>query len=86
MHASKESTATCDSPSFHLYTDYALDVLAEQLEGQELPDETMADVICAVYAAVRLRQDTLDVHMGAIKRSIAEATIGVLADKTVIPF
>ena len=86
MPGSNAVSATCDSPSFHLYTDYALDVLAEQLDGQELPDGTMADVICAVYAAVRLRQDALDVHMGAIKRSIAEATIGVLADKIVIPF
>lgn len=77
--------ASCDSPHFEFYTDLALDILDEQFGDNWLYDEAMDNLVASVKEAVRQRQDELDIGMGAVLRSIADAVVGVLIDKG-IPF
>ena len=86
MPGSNAVSARCDSPHFDAYTDYALDAISEQLGCQPIDEDVMTSVIADTYAAIRAAQNELDVHMYAIKRRIDSVVIGVLTDKTVIPF
>lgn len=83
---SSSSAVRVDSPHIDLFYSLALDVLDEQLDGNAIDEDVMERLIDAVYAAVRQRQDCLDVMMGAMLRHIATGVIGVLESETEIPF